>query len=200
MGVLMLGIVIHAQHLGSPGLQPERKPAPVTPEAMHASVVQTFVRSEGLGLSRMPSVHRSFIPEFALGEKVYRVKLVQLIGMENNPEPTAYITPGLIPEKWQLKGVRRQKNVPTRPLTVFEKDALGPLAGGKKVVFGTNDNRLVMAGSLVTTRECLNCHDGKEGRMLGAMSYALEEVVLPKPEGLKPAKGELVRISSASSR
>src|SRR3954451_2368027 len=109
LGVMVIGVSIWAQGGGSPGVTQIRKPAPVAPEIMHASVVNTFVRSEGLGLSRMPTVHRSTIPELVLGDKVYKVKLVQLIGLENHPEPTAYITPGVMPEKFYVRAGVKNK-------------------------------------------------------------------------------------------
>jgi hypothetical protein len=200
-GILAAGLGVGAQVPSSPGQSLEKKAAPVMPEVMHASVVQTFVRSEGLGLSRMPTVHRSTIPEFAMGDKVYRVKMAQLIGMENHPQPTAYITPGLSPKKSDLQAAVRQKTIQTRPVTPFEKEALSQLAAGKQLAFGTHEGSPVMAGALVTTRECLNCHSGQEGRMLGAMSYTLEEVLSPKPAELKPTlggRGEVIKVSSVN--
>ncbi|MDB6032977.1 MAG: hypothetical protein JWM16_3315, partial [Verrucomicrobiales bacterium] len=108
------------------------------------------------------------------------------------------------PEKDFIRTAVRQKTIRTRPLTVFEKNAMERLAGGQHLAFGTNNGVLAVAGSLVATKECLNCHSCQEGKLLGAMSYALEEVISAKPvpsQELLPATGsQVLKVSAFKAR
>jgi len=61
----------------------------------------------------------------------------------------------------------------TRPLSNFEESALESLAEGQDLVAEAKTNRIVMMGSIRAANECLKCHDGKRGDLLGSFSYEL---------------------------
>jgi len=77
-------------------------------------------------------------------------------------EPAVYVSDRL-PAMEELKGV------PTRPLDAFETEGLAGLRkGGNLYVKG--DRTL---GAIRSTKQCLDCHGGNRGDLLGAFSYIL---------------------------
>ncbi len=54
----------------------------------------------------------------------------------------------------------------TRPLDLFESDALSQLQKGEDLVPHATTNRIRMLGSLRADKQCLECHDVKRGHRL----------------------------------
>jgi len=98
----------------------------------------------------------------------YRVSSLDLVGLLKHEAPVAYLTKTL-PTMEQLR------EAPTRPLDTFERLALERLQAGDDLFIRSAGAHLRMVGSLRATKECLRCHDGERGDLLGAFSYVLTD-------------------------
>jgi hypothetical protein len=94
-----------------------------------------------------------------------RVATVELIGWLHG-EPAVYVSENL-PSMKELRGV------PTRPLDPFEEEGLAELRRGKDLFTREADGSLRMLGAIRATKQCLDCHGGRRGDLLGAFSYVL---------------------------
>jgi len=147
-------------------------------EQMHAVYVEKFIQSSGFGVGRMgPSDLRDRF-ELVLNGQPHVVKKVELIGLVKHPEPTAYVTFSIPPQKafFTNSSARFDK---TRALTIFETDALVDLRNGRNDVLGTHDGSAAILGAVRAQEKCLKCHDGKAGNLLGAFSYSMALVGKP---------------------
>jgi hypothetical protein len=90
-----------------------------------------------------------------------RLELVSLLKLRG---PAVYISDEL-PRMEYLKGV------PRRGLDAFETEALKRLRDGEDVVADATNNQIRMLGSLRASKQCLECHRGRHGDLLGAFSY-----------------------------
>ena len=69
------------------------------------------------------------------------------------------------------------RNTPTRPLDRFERFALPTLERGEDLFVSEAGDGLRMLGAVRSARQCVKCHGGSRGDLLGAFSYTL------RPEG-----------------
>ena len=91
---------------------------------------------------------------------------MDLIGLLMHEGPVVYISANL-PRMNELG------TAPTRPLDAFEREGLKSLqAGGELFVRGTAP-KARMIGAIRSTKQCLGCHGGGRGELLGAFSYGL---------------------------
>jgi hypothetical protein len=104
----------------------------------------------------------------------WRITRLELVSLLKHKTPVAYLSENL-PRMDDLK------TAPTRPLTDFETAALKQLRREKDLVVKTSDDRIVMLGSLRAGKNCLQCHSGWRGELLGAFSYEL----FPEPNSTK---------------
>jgi hypothetical protein len=65
------------------------------------------------------------------------------------------------------------RDAPTRSLDPFEAEGLEALRGGKDLFVRGTDKQARMLGAIRATRQCLQCHGGDRGDLLGAFSYTL---------------------------
>jgi hypothetical protein len=61
----------------------------------------------------------------------------------------------------------------TRPLDVFETAGLASLRGGEDLFVRESADGLRMLGAVRSLKQCVNCHGGERGDLLGAFSYTL---------------------------
>jgi hypothetical protein len=99
------------------------------------------------------------------GER-WHVETVELVGLLLHPEPLAYVSANL-PRMEELR------DAPTRPLDEFESAALARIRRGDYVVVGKSGSTLRMLGSIRSLTQCVTCHGGERGDLLGAFSYTL---------------------------
>jgi hypothetical protein len=183
---------------------------------MHAVYVEKFIQSSGFGIGRMTQDLRNF-SELVLNGQPYVVEKVELIGLVKHPEPTAYVissTRLTVPPDRKSNDTRDvvwtppQKalftnNMPglitTRALTAFETNALVELREGRNEVVGMENGAPAILGAVRARRECLKCHDGESGTLLGAFSYLMALSGKPAPPVLtnNPASTNLPRLFSA---
>lgn len=65
------------------------------------------------------------------------------------------------------------KEIPTRPLDVFEQTALKAIRQGEPLVLCEKDNLVRMMGGIRALDQCVRCYDCREGDLLGAFTYVL---------------------------
>lgn len=149
---------------------------------IHDSYSDDFAKKPGFGSSRI-----LYLPTqdfFTLNGEGYRFGSPDLLGLED--EPIAYqrlafenITMAVVSKKELRSRLQR------RPLTAAEFSAVAELRAGKDLVtmptpvelvteHGTNRiTGLLAVGALRAKAQCAECHQVKEGTLLGAFSYTL---------------------------
>jgi hypothetical protein len=167
---------------GSPALADEENPARLLPPenellAMHTSGMEDLFDRERMGYVRDREhvvgfqPHRfTNVPALAAPKnqpqsswKIVRLELVSLL---KHDSPVAYVSKYL-PQMDELR------DAPTRPLSEFERQALGRLRAEEDVVIREGPNRIQMIGSLRAGKHCLDCHSVQRGDLLGALTYEL---------------------------
>jgi hypothetical protein len=96
----------------------------------------------------------------------WRVSRLELVSILRDAEPTVYVAKNL-PRMDQLDDVVR------RPLNDFERKSLPKLVADQDVVFEEQAKGIQMLGAVRASTRCLECHDGKRGKLLGAFSYEI---------------------------
>lgn len=91
---------------------------------------------------------------------------LDLVGLVVHEKPVVYLTTNL-PQMGEVRDAR------TRPLDEFEQDALNELQKGEDLHFRGSDDRGRMMGAMRAVRQCIVCHEGSRGDLLGAISYTL---------------------------
>jgi hypothetical protein len=140
--------------------------------SMHQLGVSDFVNSEGFGFFKDRrhvagfQEHRfSQVPKPA---PRWALQTLDLVGLVVHDEPVAYMSAHL-PRMDELRGA------PTRPLDTFEALGLKPLRCGEDLfVRDTGEVRRVL-GAVRSVRQCVSCHGGERGDLLGAFSYTLAQ-------------------------
>lgn len=114
------------------------------------------------------------------GDWGWKLKKVQLVGLMKQPRGVVYDT-------HQVPGMKDAKDIPTRDLDEFEKDALKALtAGGENLVIERHGDQIRAMGPLYAGSRCVSCHEQK-GQLLGAFTYTIERAPILKP---RPGEGE----------
>jgi hypothetical protein len=96
----------------------------------------------------------------------WRLETLDLVSLLKHPQPVTYISKHL-PRMDELR------DAPTRPLDDFEAGGLVKLRSGDELVTAQGPHRIRMVGALRAREECLRCHTGDPGDLLGAFSYDL---------------------------
>jgi hypothetical protein len=97
----------------------------------------------------------------------WKVPTLDLVSLLLHDEPMVYVSDHLP----QMVEVR---DAPTRPLDRFERLGLAALRQGEELFLGRSTEGLRMLGAISSTRQCVACHGGKRGNLLGAFSYTLK--------------------------
>jgi hypothetical protein len=137
--------------------------------AMHTEGVLDFVNPRGFGLvkdrqrvvgfqshsfSRVPSS-----PE-------WKIETVELVGLLIHSEPVVYVST-------RLPAMDQLRDAATRPLNEFEVAGLAAIRGGDDIHSADVGEQMRMFGSLRNGQQCVRCHGGEFGDLLGAFSYSL---------------------------
>lgn len=163
--------------LPQPGLGPDRSPPdrwePVAGprfDSLHEASVLDFVNPAGFGLfqdrTRVLGFQKHGFSKVPDPADTWKVGTIDLIGLLLHPEPVAYVSANL-PRMDELR------DAPTRPLDPFEAEGLNRLRGGEDLFVRGSDKQARMLGAVRATKQCLGCHGGDRGDLLGAFSYTL---------------------------
>ncbi|MFO0890801.1 MAG: hypothetical protein U0790_16855 [Isosphaeraceae bacterium] len=94
------------------------------------------------------------------------LKRLELVSLLLHDEPVVYESPDL-PRMDQVR------EIPTRPLDRFERHGLETLLDGEDIVYSESPEGVRMLGAVRVMKQCLACHGGRRGDLLGAFSYVL---------------------------
>jgi hypothetical protein len=137
---------------------------------VHRDGVLDFANADGFGFVKdrrhvagFESHRFSRVPGPA--EK-WTVQTLDLVGLLTHEAPVAYVSAHL-PRMDELR------EAPTRPLDGFETSGLEGLLRGEDLVLGATSEGLRMLGVIRSVRQCVQCHGGERGDLLGAFSYTL---------------------------
>ena len=136
---------------------------------LHASGLLDFVNAREWGYVQSRSrvagflSHRfSRVPEI----ETWRVQRIELVGLLKHPEPVVYVSD-------RLPAMIELPSVPTRPLDTFEEAGLGAVRRGEDGFAARRGDVIRFVGGIRSARQCVECHGGERGDLLGAFSYAL---------------------------
>jgi hypothetical protein len=139
---------------------------------LHESGVVDFAHPWGFGylkdrrhVAGFQAHQFSEVPEPTESWVVHRLDLV---GLLMYPQPVAYLSDHL-PRMDELR------EAPTRPLDSFESAALERLRQGEDLHVVPTSGGLRMLGAIRSARQCVACHGGQRGDLLGAFSYILRQ-------------------------
>jgi hypothetical protein len=120
----------------------------------------------------LDSLHRQTVGQFVGGpptplpQGTWWVRNIDLVGLVKHDRPVVYVSEKVL-EMTDLK------DVPKRKLDRFEVAGLEKLQGGEDLFARKQKDTIRLLGSVRAQKECLSCHDGGEGKLLGAFSYTL---------------------------
>lgn len=100
-------------------------------------------------------------------EKPWKVLRLELVGLLFEERPRVYVT-ATMPRMQEIR------DVPTRPLDAFETAGLARLQAGDRLHVGDAREGVRMLGAIRNAQQCVRCHGGARGALLGAFSYALK--------------------------
>jgi hypothetical protein len=98
-----------------------------------------------------------------------QLRTLDLVGLVVAPEPRVYVTKNL-PRMDELA------DAPTRALDGFEQAGLKDLLAGETLFVRQLGDRVRMLGAIRSVKQCVGCHGGQRGDLLGAFSYTLMKV------------------------
>ena len=98
--------------------------------------------------------------------KVWKVETLDLVSLLLHDDPAVYVSE-------RLPQMDKVHDVPTRPLDTFESCGLESLRQGEDLFIGGTASELRMLGAVRSIKQCLDCHGGERGDLLGAFSYSL---------------------------
>lgn len=142
---------------------------PAVPE-MHAASGPDGLAPQGVGASRGRRQFAGVVPHGFSRVSVttgnLAVRRVELVGLLKHSGPVVYIS-----EKLPAMGDLR--DAPTRPLDAFESAGLTAVRCGADL-YSVREGVVVRAvGSIRNGNDCVGCHGGKRGDLLGAFAYVL---------------------------
>jgi hypothetical protein len=137
-------------------------------DQMHQCGVIDFVYPVGFGFFKDRRHVAGFEPhqfsQVPTAEPPWRLQTLDLLGLVVHEEPTVYVS-ATLPRMDELG------SVPTRPPDQFEAAGLRALRSGEDLFVREAGDCRRMVGAIRSTRQCLSCHSGNRGDLLGAFSY-----------------------------
>jgi hypothetical protein len=155
-------------------------PAPALPKAdftqswkMHADGLVDFLNPNGFGYfkDRLHVAgfqdHRfSQVP--AAGEP-WKLQTLELLGLVVHDQPVVYVSD-------HLPSMEEVRNTAQRAPDSFEMVGLQALGQGEDLYVRDAPQGRRMLGAIRSVKQCLDCHGGERGDLVGAFSYTLSRV------------------------
>ncbi len=82
--------------------------------------------------------------------------------------------PPIVYQSDELPRMDRVKQVSTRLLDPFENAALARIKKGEDLIVADVPRGLRMLGAIRNAKQCIQCHEGKRGDLLGAFAYSIQ--------------------------
>jgi hypothetical protein len=137
---------------------------------VHSWGILDFVNPIGLGYALSPREVAGFRPhrfrDVPSENKNWVVERIELIGTLQHESPRVYLSENL-PRMDELS--KHEVRVPDE----FETAGMARLTSGDDLYVRQFDQRVRMVGAIRNTKQCLTCHRGQRGDLLGAFSYQL---------------------------
>lgn len=158
------------------GVESDAQPAEL--QSLHGDVMLDFLAPERFGYVRnrdavagFESHGFSMLADTPAGDEAsnWQVSRLELVSLLRHDEPRVYVAETL-PQMDQLE------EIPHRALDKFEQQSLPKLHYDEDLVVDPSADRIVMLGSVRAGNDCLQCHEGTRGKLLGAFSYELTRV------------------------
>jgi hypothetical protein len=143
-------------------------------EEMHQRGVIDFVYPAGFGFFKdrrhVAGFEAHQFSQVPTATPPWKLQTLDLVGLVVHNEPTAYVS-ATLPRMDELG------NIPTRPPDDFEAAGLKALRGGEDLFVQEAADSRRMLGAIRSAKQCLSCHGGNRGDLLGAFTY-----VFTRPE------------------
>ena len=155
----------------SPG-EWERLPAGEEPPLtqMFEESVADFVNPRGFGFVRdrrhVAGFESHRFSQLPAAARRWTVQTLDLVSLLLHEEPAVYVSDHL-PRMDQARGM------PTRPLDNFEASGLASVRVGDDPFISRSGGVVRMLGGVRSVRQCVACHGGERGDLLGAFSYTI---------------------------
>ncbi len=96
----------------------------------------------------------------------WEVRRVELVGLLLHPSAAVYVSEN-------LPRMQEVKKLPTREPDSFEADGVKAIRTGEDLYTRGDDRDARMVGAIRSVGQCVECHGGQRGDLLGAFSYRL---------------------------
>jgi hypothetical protein len=138
----------------------------------HQGSVVDFVNADNFGYIKdrrhVAGFQEHQISQTPIPSEPWTLQTLDLIGIALHAEPVAYISEYL-PRMDELRAA------PTRSLDDFEAAGLTALERGEELFVRDRGEERRMLGAIRAARQCVACHGGERGDLLGAFSYRLTQ-------------------------
>lgn len=101
------------------------------------------------------------------------MQTLDLVGLIVHPEPIVYVS-DYLPRMDELVAI------PTRTLNDFESQGLASLRKGEDLAIREAGSRVYVLGAIRSAQQCIACHGGERGNLLGAFSYTFKREETPR--------------------
>jgi hypothetical protein len=140
--------------------------------SLHQGRVVDFVNADNFGFMKdrrhVAGFQEHQISHTPTPSEPWTLQTLDLIGVALHEEPVAYVSEYL-PRMDELRAA------PTRSLDDFEAAGLTALERGEELFVRDRGGERRMLGAIRAARQCLACHGGERGDLLGAFSYRLTQ-------------------------
>jgi hypothetical protein len=137
---------------------------------LHDAGVLDFVNPLGFGYikdrTHVAGFQKHGMTKVPAESTTWSVARLELVGVLVHEKPVVYMTANLP----QMEEVQ---TAPRRSLDSFELEGLEALRGGEDLFYRGSEDKARMMGSIRAVKQCLECHGGSRGDLLGAFSYGL---------------------------
>lgn len=140
--------------------------------ALHTGSIVSFAFPQGFGFVKDRAHVAGFAShrfrELSRSPEPWKIVHIELVSLLLHDPPAVY-------QSDELPRMDREKKVPTRPMDPFESAALARIKKGEDLIVSEVPKGLRMLGSIRNAKQCIQCHEGKRGDLLGAFAYSLIE-------------------------
>lgn len=165
-----------AHSVGADPASPPRASADRPSLYWHYRSIADFAYPEGFGYLKDRRHVAGFLPhQFSKApepQQPWALRHLDLIGLVRHEKPVAYISANL-PRMEELR------KAPTRPLDEFENAGLKALRAGEDLFVAEAGDVRRMLGAVRSAKQCVDCHGGQRGDLLGSFSYTFRKVETP---------------------
>ena len=138
--------------------------------SLHEASFMDFVNPLGFGFSKDRQHVAGFqahqFSQMQSAPPNWTLQRIDLIGLVVHKEPIVYVS-DFLPRMDELRAA------PTRAVDDFEAAGLTALERGQELFVCDQGSERRMLGAIRAVRQCLACHEGERGDLLGAFAYRL---------------------------